>query len=216
MLPTMAFLPLHQTPAALHQLPSPYAHYAYAHHRLSLNSPLSPSQTSATTAAVAVLPVLPPSYMDAGPNSNPTSGASPTNSNTSNMSATVVNAAPSAPRKKQGRGPGKKDIKDKPTVSVRCAPPLPPSASRPFYSPPPFLARRWDDGDLTDRLIAAIETNDRWQGVFAPSSNEPGQVRSSAPVAKRDLQREIARHLFHSDVRYDLEDRKVLESLAVR
>ncbi|KAG8955956.1 hypothetical protein FRC04_006404 [Tulasnella sp. 424] len=138
--------------------------------------------------------------MDAGPTlanppatTNNTTAASPTTSNASVLSATVVNAQPQpSSKKKQGRGPGKKDIKDKPAVSVR-----------------------WDDGDLTDRLIAAVENNDRWLGVFAQSSNDPNAARTAAPVAKRDLQREIARYLFGKDPRYDLDDRKVLESLAV-
>ncbi|KAG8897561.1 hypothetical protein FRC00_004114 [Tulasnella sp. 408] len=138
--------------------------------------------------------------MDTGPTlanqaatTNNTTAASPSTSNASILSATVVNAQPQPQlKKKQGRGPGKKDMKDKPAVSVR-----------------------WDDGDLTDRLIAAVENNDRWLGVFAQSSNDPNAARTAAPVAKRDLQREIARYLFGKDPRYDLDDRKVLESLAV-
>lgn len=75
----------------------------------------------------------------------------------------------------------------------------------------------WDDGDLTERLIVAIEGNDRWAGVFASTgAGEGGSLRPPPQVAKRDLQREIARHLFASDIRFDLEDKKVLESLAVR
>ncbi|KAG8903894.1 hypothetical protein FRB99_002594 [Tulasnella sp. 403] len=132
--------------------------------------------------------------MDPGPNQNPPGATSPSASNASAHSSTAATITATIPiKKKPGRGPGKKDIKDRPTVSVR-----------------------WDDGDLTERLISAVESNERWQGVFAQASNEPGQMRAAPPVAKRDLQREIARHLFQTDSRYDLEDRKVLESLAVR
>lgn len=71
---------------------------------------------------------------------------------------------------------------------------------------------------MTERLIVAIEGNDRWAGVFASTgAGEGGSLRPPPPqVAKRDLQREIARHLFGSDIRFDLDDKKVLESLAVR
>ncbi|KAG8930590.1 hypothetical protein FRC03_008097 [Tulasnella sp. 419] len=98
-------------------------------------------------------------------------------------------------KKKQGRGPGRKDHKDRPTVSVR-----------------------WDDGDLnlTERLIAALENNDRWASVLAPqaASSDHSQPRVSIGVPKRDLQRELARHLFSTE-RFNLDDKKVLEALAV-
>ncbi|KDQ11076.1 hypothetical protein BOTBODRAFT_57618 [Botryobasidium botryosum FD-172 SS1] len=93
-------------------------------------------------------------------------------------------------RKRGGRGPGKRENKDKPVVSVR-----------------------WEEAELTDRLIVALETNDRWAAVFAQAG--PEQTRAVIGVPKRDLQREIARYLFAGDARYDLEDKKTVEALAV-
>ncbi|KAG8995518.1 hypothetical protein FRB94_009110 [Tulasnella sp. JGI-2019a] len=129
-----------------------------------------------------------------------TAGDSPstsTHSDHPSASAAVVTGASASPlstRKKPGRGPGKKDAKEKATVSVR-----------------------WDDGDLTERLIVAIEGNDRWAGVFTSPNAAEGvnPIRPPPQVAKRDLQREIAKYLFASDVRFDVDDKRILESLAV-
>ncbi|KAG8682015.1 hypothetical protein FRC09_017073, partial [Ceratobasidium sp. 395] len=97
---------------------------------------------------------------------------------------------PSAPRKRGGRGPGKKDV-DRPSISVR-----------------------WEEGDLTERLIQALERSDRqWHAVIAQVG--PEHTRVVIGVPKRDLQREIARHLFANDPRYDLEDKRTIEPLAV-
>ncbi|QRV92471.1 hypothetical protein RhiJN_20489 [Ceratobasidium sp. AG-Ba] len=100
-----------------------------------------------------------------------------------------VQPAP-APRKRGGRGPGKKDV-DRPSISVR-----------------------WEEGDLTERLIQALERPDRqWHAVIAQVG--PEHTRVVIGVPKRDLQREIARHLFANDPRYDLEDKRTIEPLAV-
>ncbi|KAG9101866.1 hypothetical protein FS749_002290 [Ceratobasidium sp. UAMH 11750] len=97
---------------------------------------------------------------------------------------------PPAPRKRGGRGPGKKDV-DRPSISVR-----------------------WEEGDLTERLIQALERPDRqWHAVIAQVG--PEHTRVVIGVPKRDLQREIARHLFANDPRYDLEDKRTIEPLAV-
>lgn len=94
------------------------------------------------------------------------------------------------PRKRGGRGPGKKDV-DRPSISVR-----------------------WEEGDLTERLIQALERPDRqWHAVIAQVG--PEHTRVVIGVPKRDLQREIARHLFANDPRYDLEDKRTIEPLAV-
>ncbi|KAF8606863.1 hypothetical protein BDV93DRAFT_328707 [Ceratobasidium sp. AG-I] len=93
-------------------------------------------------------------------------------------------------RKRGGRGPGKKDV-DRPSISVR-----------------------WEEGDLTERLIQALERPDRqWHAVIAQVG--PEHTRVVIGVPKRDLQREIARHLFANDQRYDLEDKRTIEPLAV-
>ncbi|CAE6448297.1 hypothetical protein ACGC1H_005517 [Rhizoctonia solani] len=97
---------------------------------------------------------------------------------------------PPAPRKRGGRGPGKKDV-DRPSISVR-----------------------WEEGDLTERLIQALERSDKqWHAVIAQVG--PEHTRVVIGVPKRDLQREIARHLFANDQRYDLEDKRTIEPLAV-
>ncbi|CUA68754.1 hypothetical protein RSOLAG22IIIB_03612 [Rhizoctonia solani] len=97
---------------------------------------------------------------------------------------------PQAPRKRGGRGPGKKDV-DRPSISVR-----------------------WEEGDLTERLIQALERPDKqWHAVIAQVG--PEHTRVVIGVPKRDLQREIARHLFANDSRYDLEDKRTIEPLAV-
>ncbi|CAE6440025.1 unnamed protein product [Rhizoctonia solani] len=97
---------------------------------------------------------------------------------------------PTAPRKRGGRGPGKKDV-DRPSISVR-----------------------WEEGDLTERLIQALERPDKqWHAVIAQVG--PEHTRVVIGVPKRDLQREIARHLFATDQRYDLEDKRTIEPLAV-
>lgn len=72
----------------------------------------------------------------------------------------------------------------------------------------------WEEGDLTDRLISALEMHDRWANVFTNASSSE-HARSMIGVPKRDLQREIARHLFQGDSRYDLEDKRTVEALAV-
>lgn len=95
-----------------------------------------------------------------------------------------------APRKRGGRGPGKKDV-DRPSISVR-----------------------WEEGDLTERLVQALERPDKqWHAVIAQVG--PEHTRVVIGVPKRDLQREIARHLFANDTRYDLEDKRTIEPLAV-
>ncbi|CAE7223410.1 unnamed protein product [Rhizoctonia solani] len=95
-----------------------------------------------------------------------------------------------APRKRGGRGPGKKDT-DRPSISVR-----------------------WEEGDLTERLIQALERSDKqWHAVIAQVG--PEHTRVVIGVPKRDLQREIARHLFANDQRYDLDDKRTIEPLAV-
>ncbi|CAE6460479.1 unnamed protein product [Rhizoctonia solani] len=97
---------------------------------------------------------------------------------------------PSAPRKRGGRGPGKKDV-DRPSISVR-----------------------WEEGDLTERLVQALERPDKqWHAVIAQVG--PEHTRVVIGVPKRDLQRDIARHLFANDPRYDLEDKRTIEPLAV-
>ncbi|KAJ1303360.1 hypothetical protein OPQ81_011554 [Rhizoctonia solani] len=97
---------------------------------------------------------------------------------------------PQPARKRGGRGPGKKDV-DRPSISVR-----------------------WEEGDLTERLIQALERPDKqWHAVIAQVG--PEHTRVVIGVPKRDLQREIARHLFASDPRYDLEDKRTIEPLAV-
>ncbi|KAB5595913.1 hypothetical protein CTheo_677 [Ceratobasidium theobromae] len=97
---------------------------------------------------------------------------------------------PPPPRKRGGRGPGKKDV-DRPSISVR-----------------------WEEGDLTERLIQALERPDKqWHAVIAQVG--PEHTRVVIGVPKRDLQREIARHLFANDPRYDLDDKRTIEPLAV-
>lgn len=72
----------------------------------------------------------------------------------------------------------------------------------------------WEEGDLTERLIQALERPDRqWHAVIAQVG--PEHTRVVIGVPKRDLQREIARHLFANDPRYDLEDKRTIEPLAV-
>ncbi|KAG8734109.1 hypothetical protein FRC11_011795 [Ceratobasidium sp. 423] len=100
------------------------------------------------------------------------------------------NQQPAPTRKRGGRGPGKKDV-DRPSISVR-----------------------WEEGDLTERLIQALERPDKqWHAVIAQVG--PEHTRVVIGVPKRDLQREIARHLFANDSRYDLEDKRTIEPLAV-
>lgn len=72
----------------------------------------------------------------------------------------------------------------------------------------------WEEADLTDRLITALEMHDRWSGVFTSTASAE-HSRSLIGVPKRDLQREIARYLFRDDPRYDLEDKRTVEALAV-
>ncbi|KAG8881975.1 hypothetical protein FRB97_008843 [Tulasnella sp. 331] len=160
-----------------------------------------PRWTSLATTSYTTFPPLEFMEPSGVPTRNQSStnaiGGSPSTSNHSDPPSTSAAAGTStsslSTRKKPGRGPGKKDSKEKATVSVR-----------------------WDDGDLTERLIVAIEGNDRWAGVFASTgAGEGGPLRPPPQVAKRDLQREIAKYLFASDIRFDLEDKKVLESLAV-
>lgn len=103
--------------------------------------------------------------------------------------------SPTSARRKGARGPGKKEPRERPTVSVR-----------------------WEEGDLTDRLIQAIFENERWIAVFAqaPASGEGFHPRPGLPgVPKRDLHREIARHLFADDPRYAGNDKNQWEALAV-
>ncbi|KZT57255.1 hypothetical protein CALCODRAFT_496391 [Calocera cornea HHB12733] len=103
--------------------------------------------------------------------------------------------SPTSARRKGARGPGKKEPRERPTVSVR-----------------------WEEGDLTDRLIQCIQVSDRWIAVFAqaPASGEGFHPRPGLPgVPKRDLHREIARHLFADDSRYAANDKTQWEALAV-
>ncbi|KZO96885.1 hypothetical protein CALVIDRAFT_563522 [Calocera viscosa TUFC12733] len=103
--------------------------------------------------------------------------------------------SPTSARRKGARGPGKKEPRERPTVSVR-----------------------WEEGDLTDRLISSIYANERWIAVFAqaPTSGEGFHPRPGLPgVPKRDLHREIARHLFADDSRYAGNDKTQWEALAV-
>jgi hypothetical protein len=58
-----------------------------------------------------------------------------------------------------------------------------------------------------------LENNDRWVAVLSQSG--PEHARAVIGVPKKDLQREIARYLFQNDTRYDLEDKKTVEALAV-
>jgi hypothetical protein len=123
-------------------------------------------------------------------------------------------------RKKGGRGPGKKDNKEKTGVSVRyvrlcgarslclnvCYSALSVSINRYNYH------HRWEEADLTDRLINALHSNELWAGVFIATSTAE-HSRAVIGMPKSDLQREIARFLFADDQRFDLEDTRTIDLL---
>lgn len=125
-------------------------------------------------------------------------------------------------RKKGGRGPGKKDSKDKTGVSVRCAsfarstlalfdpPPAPTHTPRTSDVISPFLS--WEEAELTDRLINALHNNELWAGVFIATSTAE-HSRAVIGMPKSDLQRDIARYLFADDPRFDLDDTRTIDLL---
>lgn len=120
-------------------------------------------------------------------------------------------------RKKGGRGPGKKDNKEKSGVSVRyvC---LYGARSHCLNVRCSILLasinkhHRWEEADLTDRLINALHTNELWAGVFIATSTAE-HSRAVIGMPKSDLQREIARFLFADDQRFDLEDTRTIDLL---
>lgn len=70
----------------------------------------------------------------------------------------------------------------------------------------------WEEADLTDRLINALHSNELWAGVFIATSTAE-HSRAVIGMPKSDLQREIARHLFADDHRFDLEDSRTIDLL---
>ncbi|KAF9510965.1 hypothetical protein BS47DRAFT_1213664 [Hydnum rufescens UP504] len=118
-------------------------------------------------------------------------------------------------RKKGGRGPGKKDSKDKTGISVRYTPfpfTLPISSTTTQRVHCVISPDRWEEADLTDRLINALHSNDLWAGVFIATSTAE-HSRAVIGMPKSDLQREIARYLFHDDPRFDLDDSRTIDLL---
>ena len=74
------------------------------------------------------------------------------------------------------------------------------------------ILNRWEEADLTDRLINALHGNDLWAGVFIATSTAE-HSRAVIGMPKSDLQREIARYLFHDDPRFDLDDSRTIDLL---
>lgn len=76
----------------------------------------------------------------------------------------------------------------------------------------PLFVSSWEEADLTDRLIQALHANELWAGVFIATSTAE-HSRAVIGMPKSDLQREIARHLFAEDQRFDLEDNRTIDLL---
>ncbi|EJU03051.1 hypothetical protein DACRYDRAFT_99456 [Dacryopinax primogenitus] len=157
---------------------------------------LTPTSNHETTTPLGFAPQGHPPSKSPSPTQDPNSTLMSHPYSVQQTTRSMVSAeSPTSARRKGARGPGKKEPRERPTVSVR-----------------------WEEGDMTDRLIDCIFHNERWVAVFAqaPASGEGFHPRPGLPgVPKRDLHREIARHLFAEDARYAGNDKTQWEALAV-